>query len=193
MKVKISPYRNGIRSYKYLEKLDKLIGEDRVDRLYDIVQPILDSTINRILDRPRSVKVTLHPHDTIEGGKTLAYVILPVLKKYRETALGHEPPFVDDSDVPVEVTGAEEMWAWVLDEMIWAFEQCTIEWEDQYSSGNWDMHSVPVDPNNPNGLTKIMRGPNHTHKIDEIGIAKHVKRMENGFRLFGRYYLSLWR
>ena len=35
-------------------------------------------------------------------------------------------------------------------------------------------------------------GPNHTYKCDYDAIAVIEKRIQNGFRLFGVYYSSLW-
>lgn len=197
MFVKIGPYCNGIRLYNYLEKIEWLIGEHNVDRLYDWLQPVLDETINRILERDRTIKVVVHPYDTWNAEQTLAYVILPVLEQYRDTT--HScPMIIDDEDLPPEVravTGDEAndiRWKWVLDEMIWAFSQVNEDWEDQYFSGVSDRRRVPVDPNDPDGPQLNIEGPNHTRKIDQEGIDNHMKRMANGFRLFGRYYMHLW-
>jgi len=38
----------------------------------------------------------------------------------------------------------------------------------------------------------MKKGPKDTFKIDSKRLAKHQKRMSNGFRLFGRYYEGLW-
>lgn len=205
MKVTIGPYRNGIRAYPLLDKLDPLIGEDRVDKLFDVVQPILDKTVNRVIERPRTVKVKLHPYDTWNTFETLAYIIVPLLKQYIETT--HGSPFTDDDDVPVELksTSAPPLsekqknsgevddfhhsrWKWIVGEMIWAFEQCTQEWEDQYYSGVSDIRFL----SNGDGWGELVEGPNHTFKLDEDGKKKHLERMQNGFRLFSKYYLSLW-
>jgi hypothetical protein len=36
------------------------------------------------------------------------------------------------------------------------------------------------------------KGPNDTYKADYEGMKKVHDRMNNGFRLFGKYYRSLW-
>jgi hypothetical protein len=38
----------------------------------------------------------------------------------------------------------------------------------------------------------MKEGPNHTYKFDYDGYEKVAKRIENGFRLFGKYYQGLW-
>ena len=69
-------------------------------------------------------------------------------------------------------------WEWVLDEMIWAFEQKTIDWEEQYY-GEW-----VEDKSN-------LLGGRHA-STDYDGLKAHQARMSNGFRLFGKYYENLW-
>ena len=131
-----------------------------------------------------------------------------MLKQLKETK--HGSALVDDKDVPVELrsTSAPKpenewdtddfvhlRWAWVLDEMIWAFEQKTIDWEQQYYSGEHDILWVPSDTLDKNGKASFMqmkKGPKDTFKIDKDGLTKHQKRMTNGFRLFGKYYEGLW-
>jgi hypothetical protein len=78
--------------------------------------------------------------------------------------------------------------------MIWAFEQKTIDWENQYYSGEHDRKTVPCQWNE-NGkptMYTLEKGPNDTFRIDSKRLAKHQKRMSNGFRLFGKYYEGLW-
>jgi hypothetical protein len=76
--------------------------------------------------------------------------------------------------------------------MIWAFTQVNDDWEDQYFSGVRDYRKVPIDPENPDGHYEMVPGENHTLTMDREGLDDHMKRMQNGFRLFGRYYLHLW-
>lgn len=182
MYVKIGPYRNGIRSYKYLEKIEGLIGETRVDKAYDIVQPALDSTINRFLDRKRKIKVKVHPYDAWNAYETLSYIITPLLKELKNNKC--DAAHIDDEDVPEELRSTfyplsesdkergmvddkwHERWEWVISEMIWAFEQNTIDWETPFFEPNFSANKAAYD--------------------------KHVERMNNGYRLFGKYFLSLW-
>lgn len=180
MYVKIGPYRNGVRAYKHLEKIEGLIGESRVDKAYDVIQPVLDNTINRFLERPRKIKVKVHPYDAWNAYETLSHIITPLLKQLRDNKQGSA--HIDDEDVPVELRSTavpqsedakdrgvaddkwHERWTWVIEEMIWAFEQNTFDWEEPYFE---------------NGFNK-----------EEY--TKHCERMNNGYRLFGKYFLSLW-
>jgi hypothetical protein len=38
----------------------------------------------------------------------------------------------------------------------------------------------------------MVDGPNHTAKFDVEGYQAHSKRIDNGLRLFGKYYRGLW-
>ena len=38
----------------------------------------------------------------------------------------------------------------------------------------------------------MVKGPNDTYVWDEEGMKEYEKRIQNGFRLFGRYYQNLW-
>jgi len=65
-------------------------------------------------------------------------------------------------------------------------------------SGDVDFHSVPVDANG-NEIAKedakmfrMETGPNDTFEIDWKGHKAYADRVQNGFRLFGKYFNSLW-
>jgi hypothetical protein len=79
--------------------------------------------------------------------------------------------------------------------MIFAFEHLVDDkWEDAYHSGEHDLIHVPCewDENGKPKLYSMEHGPNHTYKLDYEGLRKVYDRMDNGFRLFGRYYRGLW-
>ena len=83
--------------------------------------------------------------------------------------------------------------------MIFAFEHKVDDsWQDAYRSGEHDILWVPVDakgnevPKGEHKYTEMRRGPNDTYECDYDGIRKIEERMENGFRLFGKYYQGLW-
>jgi hypothetical protein len=38
----------------------------------------------------------------------------------------------------------------------------------------------------------MKRGPQHTLQVDEEGLKQYRKQIDNGFRLFGKYYQNLW-
>jgi len=125
------------------------------------------------------VEVQIDPWDTWSMDYTLAPIILPMLKQLKETK--HGAPNVDWEDVPRELrpSGEElhaynkngttdehffERWDWVLDEMIYAFD-CKANKDDVFM--RFDVG-------------------------DQKGMKAEQKRISNGFRLFGKYYESLW-
>ena len=86
-----------------------------------------------------------------------------------------------------------------MNEMIFAFEhKIDDSWEDAYREGHIDHLWVPVDKDGkevPKGEHKFWQmkdGPNHTYKCDYDGMKLVHDRMQNGFRLFGKYYQGLW-
>ena len=213
MKIYIGPYRDRWVSYvhdKYMNKKYGVIGwpeygqkgmvhktepmrEAFLRNLEDALQWIYNHTINLILDRlpGQKKKIRIDKYDTWNMDHTLASIILPMLKQLKETK--HGAPMVDDEDVPAEIMAkyADEKpeystdsnwfkrWDYVLNEIIWAFEQkCVDDWAEQYY-GEWIEDE-----------TKMFGG--HHINVDDEGRQKHQERMSNGFRLFGKYYESLW-
>jgi hypothetical protein len=170
--------------------------------------------------KKRKIKVRIDKYDTWSMDHTLAHIVLPMLKQLRDTK--HGSPMVELEDVPEELrrVGYENdypqltlkfeeqekyekesweithrRWEWVLNEMIFAFEHLVDDsWEEAYRSGEIDTHSVPCewDKNGKPTLYTFEDGPNHTYQCDYDGMRKVYDRMDNGFRLFGLYYRSLW-
>jgi len=167
--------------------------------------------------KKRKIKVHIDGYDVWSMDSTLSIIILPMLEKLREAK--HGSPMVDAEDVPeyLRMTGHEDWsqqqqfkfddqeqyekdsweinmhrWDWVIDEMIWTFKQLQpdYDWEEIYRSGVMDIAWLPDSINSD---YKIMsHGPNHTYKIDEEGTRKHQERINNGLRLFGKYFQNLW-
>ena len=164
--------------------------------------------------RKRKIKVHIDKYDTWSMDSTLAIIILPMLKQLKATK--HGAPHVDDEDVPEELRSTTappkeneydiddnhfKRWDWVMDEMIWTFEQIQpdYDWQEQYYSGVHDTKWEKTDKTYPNPVTgkeeptyKMVDGPKHTWKADWDAIAAHQKRMDAGFKLFGKYYQGLW-
>jgi len=205
MKVYLGPYINWIGPYQIADLLRPVIGEDRAHRLGDSLAKTWVAKVCTWVDekRKRKISVRVDGYDVWGADHTLALIIHPVLVELKKQKHGH--PLVDDEDVPENIrstsarspteeeknTGqldefAEARWDWVLDEMIWAFEQHTNddEWQAQYESG---VHDFKIDDDG-----RLVTGPNHTYVADYEGIKKHRERMANGRRLFAKYYESLW-
>jgi hypothetical protein len=107
-----------------------------------------------------------------------------------------------------------ERWDWIMGEMIWAFEQLNDDdmGNDQFRKGESDIMFQAIDANdNPIGephrigekskelddndsvlAYRMVDGPRHTMVTDYEGMARHHARINNGLRLFGAYYRSLW-
>ena len=205
MRVKISNYPNSLTSNIHTRYMNKKYGyvdwpEDQswignfLKKLEDFVQTLY-VPINIFLDkRTQKVKVHIDRWDTWSMDHTLAPIILPMLVQLKESK--HGAPHVDLEDVPKELHGKKltkkqkeqgevddkhfERWDWVLNEMIWAFEQkCRDHWEEDYYG--------PYIEGEGDG---ILGG--HFEWTDVEGRQKHQERMSNGFRLFGKYFESLW-
>ena len=207
MKVYIGPYVDRWVSYIHDHYMRDKYGyndwpetqtrfENFLEKTEDVLQWIYDHTVNLYLDRKeRKVKVRIDRYDTWSMDDTLAHIVVPMLKQLKETK--HGAPAVEFKDVPEELMPPDaeavkklymengetdenffKRWEWVLDEMIWAFEQKTIDWEEQYY-GEW-----VEDKSN-------LLGGRHA-STDYDGLKAHQARMSNGFRLFGKYYENLW-
>ena len=159
---------------------------------------------------PKIEYVKIDYYDTWNMDHTLAHMILPMLKQLKATK--HGAPGVDDEDVPEGIglrsteAGPKEneydtddnhfkRWDWVIDEMIFAFE-CKMDdsWEDAFREGEIDWKSVPCawDENGKPTMYQMEDGPAHTYECDYDGMKIVHDRIQNGFRLFGRYYQNLW-
>lgn len=191
---------------------------NKYQKWVDLLEPICVG-IQKFLDlvHPRIEYVKIDKFDTWNMDRTLAMIALPMLKQLKETKHGSQ--IVDLEDVPeyMRTTTTTEYdsqqcfdfykedkeernydihgrWDWVLDEMIFAFESRFNDWDSKYFSGNYDMKSVPCqwDENGKPTLFTFEEGPNHTSKFDNEGYQKENERIQNGFRLFGKYYNGLW-
>ena len=179
-------------------------GEDRPTTLISKFLSWIDSK------KKRKISVHIDPWDTWNMETTLGYIVRPMLKQLRDKK--HGAPWVDDEDVPEELrsTSARELtqdekdtghtdenhfkrWDWVMDEMIFAFESlqggANEDWEDQFTTGEYDYRFKKI---NEDGTSQMVHGPNHTAVTDWDARKAYAERVSNGFRLFGKYYQSLW-
>ena len=201
MKVYLSKYRyHWISPYTVLEKIffwrEIDYNEPIIDKWSDRLTPICQG-IQKVLDfiHPKINYVKIDQWDTWSIDYTLSLIIVPMIKQLKETK--HGAPFVDDEDVPEELKSTSappkeddydtdenhfKRWDWVLDEMIWAFEQkLNYNSEDKFfDHAEWDEKEKDFGKNF------------HKIKIDQVGLKVHEDRKANGFRLFGKYYSGLW-
>ena len=209
MKIYIGPYKNSIGPYQIMDAIffwherypeDKLA--ERWDyKLHDRMSEWLAGTwVNDLCEwiqskRERNIKIRIDPWDTWGMDHTLAMIVVPMLKQLQATK--HGSPMTDDEDVPEHLrsTSAPEKenqwdvdsnhfkrWDWIMDEMIWTFEQ--LSKDDSTDQFFTHPNEDEVFESNEERLLAI--------KIDSEGLKKHEERIENGLRLFGKYYRGLW-
>ena len=126
----------------------------------------------------RDISIELDAYDTWNVDYTLSVIAAPLLRQLRSRS--HSYGLVDPDDVPADIPtddkyGTMESWHWVMDEMIWAFEQKNTDWESEYYEFE-DNHKLGDKPK----------------RWNDEGMKKHQERISNGFRLFGKYYETLW-
>jgi len=200
MKVWINNYRNHwLSPYIILEKV-------YFWREIEYDEPVIEKWANRLepfclslqkirgFINPKIDYVKIDRWDTWSMDDTLANIILPMLKQLKEDK--HGAPNVGDKDVPKELKSTSappkenewdtddnhfKRWEWVLDEMIWAFEQKTTD----DAESKFFEHPKRIEG-------EKFEERIHRVKCDKVGLDAWQKRKANGFRLFGLYYEGLW-
>jgi hypothetical protein len=184
--------------YKILEKVifwrEIDYDEKMIEKWVIILTPFCEVLqFVRKLFNPTIRYVKIDRWDTWSMDHTLAHIIHPMLVQLNETK--HGAPFTEDKDVPKELrsTSAKPKenewdtdefhfarWDYILNEMIWAFEQELKDDDEHQFFDHSDAIGLPFEQ----AIGKI--------KVDRKGLNAHQKRKANGFRLFGRYYQNLW-
>jgi hypothetical protein len=205
MKVKIGGYPNRLICNIHSNHMNKKYGYNGMEgnqSYEDHVLEAIDDGIQRVYDvfnwiwfdrRTQQIKVRIDRWDTWSMDHTLAHIVLPMLIQLKATK--HGAPWVDDEDVPEELRSTSAppkeneydtdsnhhlRWDWILDEMIWAFNQkCRDHWEDDY-------YGDYVEDQKNGSMAGSFEW------VDHEGQKAHQERMSNGFMLFGKYFESLW-
>ena len=210
MKVYIGKYVNWIGPYQIADKIffwhekypNKKLAARWDYKLHERFGDWLASTwVNKFCNwihskQKRIEYVKLDPYDVWSVDHTLSIIAVPLLKKLKEVK--HGAPCVDLADVPKHLhpTKAQQKkfqadgstddlffkrFDWVLDEMIWAHEQII---SDDGDSQFYDHTESRKETDFNKSISKI--------KVDRKGLDAYHKRIENGLRLFGKYYRNLW-
>ena len=214
----LSPYHI-LKFVCFWEKDDSVFYnlEDKPNAPYEKWVNFLDpicKAIAKVMDviHPKVDYVKIDYWDTWSMDHTLGQIALPMLKQLKDKK--HGSPCVDDEDVPEELKSTSapakenewdidenhfKRWDWALNEMIFAFTCKTDDsWEEAFRSGVHDLLWLPVDhagneiPKKDAKLFRMTDGPNNTYKCDYEGMKVVETRIQNGFRLFGKYYQALW-
>jgi hypothetical protein len=135
----------------------------------------------------RRVTVRIDKHDTWSMYSDLALIILPMLKDLQ--GIKHGAPHVEDVDVPEYLRSTTappkenewdlddrwfERWDYVIEEMVWAFEQIVYDDDFEYEPC---YHILPD-------------GSRGEWQEDEA--KEYNARIQNGTILFGKYFRNLW-
>lgn len=195
MKVYIGPYRNWIGPYQIADAIffwvDKrgisLIDDDPRYKRWDYIasEKLGDWLANtwvtnfcNWLDskKKRKIEVRIDKYDTWSLDHTLAIIIHPALVQLKATNHGFFT--VDPIDTPSIEKGedfeygvdskSEARYNWVMDELIWTFDQLANHTDDTFF------------------YDEASKTYNH-----EASKEYHM-RIDNGLRLFGKYYRGLW-
>lgn len=212
MRVKIGPYLNWYGGHQIADTIffwhEKYPSEQLSERwdykLHDRVGECLASSwIHSLCEwiyakRKRTIKIRIDPYDVWSMDHTLSHIVVPMLKLLKECK--HGAPYVADEDVPPKLRSTTKAaqrvkknqwdtdgnhfkrWDWVMDEMIWAHEQLL----DDDSDAQFYDHSAANDPSD--SFAEQIR----KMKVDRKGLKAHHDRIDNGLRLFGKYYRGLW-
>ena len=202
------PKDNWLSPFKIIEKVVFWREIDYDEPIVEFWAKVLTPFCNILYDVRKFINrdikyIKIDPWDAWSLEHTLSPIILPILKELKRVK--HGAPFVDDEDVPpnlranrgVVITGNVDpalhkinddvdkkffkRFDYVLDEMIWTFEQLSM---DDHEGKFYDH----TESRKIKDLNKSVR----KIKVDRVGLRKHNERLDNGLRLFGKYYRALW-
>lgn len=207
MRAYIGPYKNWwgpfqiadfLRYAGFSKRRCKRIGEWLNDT------PLLEVCEWIHARRKRTVKIKIDDYDVWGMDHTLAMIVVPLLQRLKEKKQG--APHVDDDDVPEHLRSAstppptpEEInfgspdanwfsrWDWILDEIIWSFEQILDEEESEMK---FSKDKDPSKPSDEPGLS--FRESMERIDFDHEAYKAHHDRIQNGMCLFGKYLRGMW-
>lgn len=207
MKIYIGPYKNWWGPFQIADLL-QYVGFSK-KRCRRIGEALNNTCFLEFCEwvharRKRTVKIRIDDYDVWGMDHTLAMIVVPLLKRLKEKKQG--APKVDDEDVPenLKSTSAppptpEEInfgssdgnwflrWDWVIDEIIWSFEQILDEEESEMK---FSKDKDPSKPSNELGLS--FRESMERIEFDDEAHQAHHDRLQNGLRLFGKYLRGMW-
>lgn len=135
---------------------------------------------------------------------TIATMVLPLLQKVKECKQG--APFTSDEDVPEHLRSTAcapveewetddnwfKRWEYILDEIIFAMQEIANGNENEPPFHTKEGEMVMKEINPETGLGDIVfEGWESTPESEEAHRSYHA-RVQNGCRLFGKYFTALW-
>ena len=127
--------------------------------------------------RGQTVKVKIHSWDVWNMDRTLSHIILPMLYVVQEEKQGS--PLVDDADVPTSLrsTSAKPL----------TKKQIDCGEIDEFFHDRWSyVIKEMIFAFESYQIEDYIKFNTEQERVD------NQKRIENGFRLFGKYYTCLW-
>lgn len=186
-----------------------------VDRFLDWWEDHVCGFVNRhwCWKRERKLDIRVDYHDVWNLDQTLALIIHPCLIMLKEK--NHGTPLVHDEDLPEHLRRGKTVdeqvgpyneadeadfsarWGWIMDELIWTFDQLKDGGNDDQFHHNSDqlkMVLTPIDGKPGSTVSfEYQKDPaKPKYWVDREGKKAHHARIANGLRLFGKYYQSLW-
>lgn len=194
MKVYIGPYRDWFGPYQiadaiffWVDRRGVFADEPAIynrwdyraaDKLGDWLSTTWVKDLCEWVDkfRTRKVKVRIDPYDTWSMDHTLALIIHPMLVQLKQKNHGYFSSDPEDAPHIGQEEGTDftndskavDRYNWIMDEMIWTFDQLK-------NDNDYDLFY--------NQETKEWDFEAHN---------AYNERIQNGLRLFGRYYRALW-
>jgi hypothetical protein len=133
--------------------------------------------------RERKVEVRVDYYDSWSAHTTISIIAEPVLRQLYN--YNHGFGAIDKEDVPEKLHDtyndgfSQEAWMWVLEEILFALREDIDGFEKETSYFDFNHDAEPFTDES----CKLS---------DEEGLKAYRDRIQNGFRLFGKYYQSFW-
>lgn len=147
-------------------------------------------------EKTRKISIRIDKWDTWNAEHTIALIAHPLLVQLHEVKRG--APFTDDDDVPEHLRSVNAepkenewdldslhfaRWDWIMQEMIWAMDQIVTHREEENNFYTWDKNPEELD---------VVKNISDFFTIDRKGLDAYNARLQNGCRLFGKYFQNLW-
>lgn len=181
MKVKIGPHPKTISIYYFQKWLENMgVSEKIADKIYDFLEDTwVDKVCRWINERMprRTMDIKIHSYDVWNMDDTLVMIVQPMLHRLAKDK--HGTPYVDPEDVP------QNMWPeWYkmpegreAHEMYEEDETYFKRWDFVFTELVWTFDTLNMD----------WEDQFHSDGYDKVN-----KRIDNGLRLFGKYFRALW-
>ena len=147
-------------------------------------------------------EIRIDRHDSWSVAWSLAQIAAPLVKQLKETShsYGSVPKHLVPEHLHSTYGSAEdykenyskEAWDWALGEIVFAMEEIANDNanEPPFHTKVGEMNFLPIDPDTNTGEIEFT-GWESTPESRAANAAYH-KRIENGCRLFGKYFTALW-